>query len=252
VFANVNEPLRMMGPFWEPGIFASALCVTLFFIHYYDVFQKKGLITLVLILGIIFTFSTAGYLLFSILVAVKVINSQKGKGAIGISLLFVLFFILLFVYSDKIILYLATINPNMFAKMTFRSNSMTTRIMGPFIDLKLFAMNPFWGCGMKNYNLTWPEIAILYSNVVARTSTITFFLANFGVSGILYFYVLVKAIVKQDRLLILSKILLLFFFIALLSKEPNYFNLLINICILYLYNTSNKPKENYNEQSVSV
>jgi hypothetical protein len=33
-----------------------------------------------------------------------------------------------------------------------------------------------------------------------------------------------------------------------LKKYQNYFNLLINICILYLYNTSNKPKENWDHQ----
>lgn len=234
-FASINNPGRIMGPFWEPGIFASILCITLLFVYFFDAFENKKCVTIILVIGIIFTFSTAGYLLLSIIFAIGIINIGKGKEATILSLLFVLVFYVILIYQDNIITYLASIYPTMFSKMTFRSNSMMTRIMGPAIDLEIFANNPVFGSGMKRYNDQWPNVAQYYSNVVARTSTITFFLANFGFGGLLYVYTLIKGVFQQKRINMLSRVLVFLFFIAVLSKEPNYFNLLTCICILYLY-----------------
>lgn len=233
-FVHSHQPYKLMGPFWEPGLYASMAILAFLFLNK-KIYTKKQvkLIALTLIIGIVLSFSTAGYLLLIVTMITKILMYSDKK--ISLFLFAIIFFslILVVVYSDEILNYLATIMPNIFGKMVNGSISKSTRINGPLVDLSIYIKKPIFGAGYIKYLNEWPILASLL-DVESRTSTITYFIAIFGVFGILYLFTIIKGILSQKYISIYIKLFILFIFVSIVTKEPHYVNLLTVTIIAYL------------------
>lgn len=236
-FVYSHQPYRLMGPFWEAGIYASFAIIALILNNEYskiNLIARKKIINCVLVIGIILSFSTAGYILLLILFVVRFLNKYKKISNLLFILIIVCVF-LLFVFNNQIINYLAEVLPNVFGKLASDSSlSKSTRINGHLVDLLIFKNYPLFGAGIKGYQALW-DINADALMVESRTSTITYFLANFGVLGALYGYTIVKGVIQQKGISYKSKIFLMIIIIFIVSKEPHYFNLLSCILISYFY-----------------
>lgn len=235
-FINTYSTARLMGPFWEPGIYASMTILALLLQEIVKLnlsIRRKKINTIILVIGIILSFSTAGYMLLLILFVIKTLTKVNGKNATIIILLLIVVLLVMLIYSDEILNLLNNWLPNVFGKLTFESNSKLTRINGPLIDLKIFMNNPIFGAGMTDYQLQWPHYAGLM-NVESRTSTITYFLANYGIPGILYLFAILRGVFRQKNFSLVIRMCILVIIVSILSKEPHYINLLTNIIITYL------------------
>lgn len=236
-FINTYTPIRLMGPFWEPGVYSS---MAIFALILYDggdleIDHRKSILTTVLLsLGIILSFSTAGYILLVLTFTIKYIEKSGYKvRIIATTILFISACVLL-LYSNQILLLLSTWLPNLFGKLVNEgSRSRSTRLFGPLLDLRIFSNNIVLGAGMTKYIMQWPQLAKLM-DVESRTSTITYFLANYGIIGGIYIFTVIRGILRQKKMLISMRIILLIILVAILSKEPHYVNLLTTIILVYL------------------
>ncbi len=235
VFVNTYSTMRLMGPFWEPGVYASMTVIALLLQPSLTDSPKETsrFTTIILVVGLLLSFSTAGYILMIAVLIMRAIQKcgRKFSPLISVCLFAVLLFVLLF--AEDLILLLADWMPTVFGKMTSNSLSLTTRLNGPLVDLSIFIQEPLLGVGMSQYQALWPVVA-LQLGVESRTSTITYFLANYGIFGILYFVSLLKATLLQKNSTLLVRLFLLGILAAILTKEPQYVNLLTCTVIAYL------------------
>lgn len=235
-FIYRHSPKRLMGPFWEPGVYASMTTIALLLQNKAmdNISRRKQRITtFILAIGIILSMSTAGYILLVMTLIIRFLQGQKKTISAIATLGLLVLFLCLIVFQDQITSWLAMVAPDIFEKLTFDSFSKMTRINGPLVDLSIFVQFPIIGAGMSKYLILWPIYALKLS-VESRTSTITYFLANYGVTGILYLYILLKATIGQKNIRWVIRLLLLILFISIVSKEPHYFNLLTITVFAYL------------------
>lgn len=233
-FMNTTHTLRVQGPFWEAGIYAASCVLALFFVEYSkEEIQHINLKRILFIIGIILSMSTTGYILLALYVLFQAIKYRQGYASIIVTCLISIPLIIGVLYQDQMIAYLSLTFPDVFGKLTYENYSVSTRLMGPLLDLKIMKNNPFLGVGMTRYIELWPSFASQMS-VESRTSTITYFLANFGILGITYLIALIKAARNQKKISTAGKIIILVVLVCIVTSEPNYFNLLTTICIVYL------------------
>ena len=241
-FFNVHNSFRIMGPFWEPGVFASMLLFALIFNENMDYSSsKKNKNSIILIIGLLLTMSTAGYILLLIFVVYKITRNIESHNAIIFGFFLIIILTVMYIYSDDILYKLGEIFPNVFRKLIIESMSKGTRINSPLLDFKIFSLNPVFGVGMSSYQKLWP----IYARemiVESRTSTITYFLSNYGIIGILYFYTIITSFMKQKNVKLIAKICLMLIFSCIVMKEPHYVNLSTNIILLYFYYNIERKK----------
>lgn len=238
VFMNTHYTQKVMGAFWEPGIFAAVSVLSLILLEDVHCSRKKYKLTqAILILGLLLSFSTTGYFCFGFYTIYLVVNKIKNRRKV-VTLASILFVITLIVviFWNNIIHLLTIVSPSVFSKLTYENASLTTRRVGPLVDLYIMSNNYLIGVGMSQYNNLWPELAKLML-VESRTSTITFYLANFGVFGGLYLAQIFKAAFYKKRNMI-SSIILFTIIVIIVSTEPNYFNIFTTMFILYFSNNS--------------
>ena len=232
-FIHSHQPYKLMGPFWEPGLYASMTILAYLFLNeeYYNKRQKK-IIGMTFIVGIILSFSTAGYLLLLVVFIIKILSNSEQRVSIFLflSICLSLFFVIMF--SNDILNYLATVMPGVFGKMINGSISASTRVNGPLVDLIIFMDNPIIGAGYLKYLNEWPYYANLL-NVESRTSTITYFMAVFGLPGLLYLVTIFKGVMSQVKIGNYIKIFVLFIFVSIVTKEPHYVNLFMVTLFAY-------------------
>ena len=245
-FVHTHQPYKLMGPFWEPGLYSSMAVLAFLFLNNKNYTKNKvKLIQLVLTLGIILSFSTAGYLLLLIAILIKILMNSEKKISLFLFFVILIFLSVSVIYSDEILNYLAKIMPNVFGKMVNGSVSKSTRMNGPLVDLSIYINNPVFGTGYIKYLNEWPYIANLLA-VESRTSTITYFIAVFGVFGFLYLFTIIKGVLCQQEINGYVKIFILFIIVSIVTKEPHYVNLFtITICS-YLAQEKTIFKKNYN------
>lgn len=236
VFMNTFHTSKIMGAFWEPGIYAATSILTLVMLEDLKISRRKyNMFRILFIVGILLSFSTTGYFCLSVYFVYSLINKQTNKKRAYILSFLILMMGLIFVlFWNNILEILVSILPTVFGKLTYDNASLLTRTSGPLLDLTIMKNNIIFGVGMSNYNILWTDIAKSMF-VESRTSTITFYLANFGILGILYFAQIIK-ISKNRNMNSLANGLLVIIFIIIVSTEPNYFNVFTAMTIVYLSN----------------
>lgn len=233
-FIHSHQPYKLMGPFWEPGLYSSMAVIAYLFLDskYYGR-RIKRVMEVTLCIGIILSFSTAGYVLLAIASIVKLLYAFEKKLSFLTFLLIAITIFVIYVFSEEVIRFLALMIPSVFEKMINGSFSASTRFNGPLVDLIIFYKNIYFGAGYEEYLREWPYYAnLLY--VESRTSTITYFIAVFGLPGTLYVWTIIKGIFSQYRLNGYIKIFILFILISIVSKEPHYVNLFTVTLFAYL------------------
>lgn len=222
---------RIMGPFWEPGLFSTFLIIGLFFEVIINNAKKSRLwVIFTLIVGIILSQSAAGYLL---LVLILYLWFHKGRKIKIIWDIITITLICLVVYfQDYISFLLYEMNQDVFWKLIEDSITANTRQFSPVICFQIFMENPLVGNGLS---LAIERYNVLKNTVVdSLTSTNVFFLSAFGIWGISYTICWIEAFLKQKQYSITFRMLLLLLFGIILNKEPHYNLMLTYIVLFYL------------------
>ncbi|MCR5185114.1 MAG: O-antigen ligase family protein [Bacilli bacterium] len=228
---------RTQSIFWEPGVFASFLLIALAFEL---LFSSKTKIShvIVYLVALVFTFSTAGYLL-TILVLVPAIidrvKHEKLKSALQLSFIPVFFgaILIVFLFSGDLAKYL----PDVFSKIAQKENSFTSRLYSPKINIDIFLQKPFFGWGIHGANAKYVEIATSgeYTNLIdAQTTTSVSLLARFGIFGAIFTLMLIAGIVLYDKAGHLSVVSFMLLMLIIVNKEPHS-NMLLSWAIPFYF-----------------
>jgi len=229
---------RNMGIFWEPAIFSSFIIVAML----YEICYKKPSIPRlgILLIGLISTGSTGGFLLFPFIIMIYLFKNSNVFSGLFIQLSLVIVGIWTFLYIDLILNFLNKVNPLVFGKF-FRENSASVfeRSSSPLVNLDLFLQNPIFGNGLGRAD-------DMYSNfMISQTSTSTYYLAAFGLFGVMYTMSILYGSLKQKRFNLIIRALVFIIFILIVNKEPHARILLTHIMVFYLIK-SEKEQGNYN------
>ncbi len=225
IFYSYSEKTipRICGLFWEPGVYQIYLNLGLFI---YVVKNKKQILEfLLLIMSVLFTQSTTGYMIAAIICGVHFTRSKwfAKKSKIVIN----------FIMSVAVLTIIALSYIQKKLETNFIGDSYSLRIGDIFLSLSLFAQQPFFGTGFYNTAaftmldqfgrgnsnglLTW-----LYT-----TGIVGMFLAAFP-----YFYNIMHT---NDKVIKTNRILLLIVVAMINLTEPIY-NLALMIFIeAYVY-----------------
>ena len=221
---------RCMSIFWEPAIYASFCTLGIAFELLLRE-KKRWLLIAICAIGVIISRSTGGYLVL-LTCFLLVVDSLLAKKNVKIGFQLVLLVplivlsIIIFLNIDKLTLLLYQINPDIFYKLLQENNSgsLLTRENSALINLKLFLDKPIFGYGYGNVDGYY--VALGGKN---ETSTLTYYLAAFGVWGAIYTFMWIYGIIKQKYFTITSRIIFLALIALVLLKEPYY-----SSCFMYL------------------
>lgn len=219
---------RIQGMFWEPGILATYTIIALFFIKKVHFKNQTTYISsiILLVVTLLLTKSGAGIILLILLAVIKLFENRivSNKSTVIICLLI----IMLLVFGEVTMQY---VDNYLFAKLlNDDSTSIVYRLNSIPIDLLVFWGNPF-GVGLSEYS----KIVSNYNGMVSSgTSTLTTFLAEFGVMGFFHLFFWISSIHKMSK----SKNFIVYWgsmclFIFILLKEPHGTLILMNCFIFY-------------------
>jgi hypothetical protein len=239
---------RNIGIFWEPSIYSSFIILAIVYEICYkkSSFPKLG----ILFLGLISTGSTGGFFLIPFLVMLILFRRTNIIKSVSLQFLFITAGILSYLNMNKIFSLLAKFNPLVFGKLIREnSESILERFNSPNANMELFYRSPIFGYGLGN-------VDELYSiNLISQTSTSTYYLAAFGLIGIIYSLTIVRGALKQKKINLTSKMLIAIIFILIVNKEPHTRLVLSHILIFYLIkdNKSNyiSTDDIYDSESIS-
>lgn len=212
---------RMQGLFWEPGLFATFLLIGLAF---EIVFYKKvrWLYIIVFTISIVFTKSTFGYLLLIVIVLFVINRKVKNFPVACVLYALVLGVTLTFLFfATPIVTWLSQAFPDVFSKMITRNGNVRLidpdRYQSPIINMQIWFMSPVWGNGMQTADYLYAEIA----PDSAQTSTMTFYLSQFGILGIAFTFFFFFGLWKTKCIQNEDKIIFSVLFLVLMNKEPH-------------------------------
>lgn len=214
-FVNVMSLERNCGIFWEPSVYA-AVCYIWGIIEIFLIrkLKQRKMKIIVLILTIITTYSTSGYIyIFFLFIAFLLRNDSSNYSLRRMIFVIVLVSLGIIIYSkyDDILLKLVELNPLVFKKLIMNNASVTDRLICPLADLYVAILNPF-GVGLNNLTSIVENVAYekFGKTLHTRTSTITYYSAAFGMmSG----FTMIVSIVNFVRRNVCS-VFLTFFLVA--------------------------------------
>lgn len=238
---------KFLGIFWEPGVFASIIIIS----YIIELFFIKTLTTtrmMMYILGLFFTQSTAGFIIFAIIISGQIWKKLKlDRNIFGILCFFILCLSLL-LFQNEIVILLAKINPDIFGKLLNKMQGTTaTRLNSPYINLNLFIQRPICGYGFNTATQKYISFMNTHNNlhVVAQTSTSTEILADIGILGITYSIMFISPIFtkKYNKISLISWLTIVIAMLAIVNKEPHIFIVITWILLCYI-NMGEKKYEN--------
>ena len=182
---------RNFGMFWEPGVYASYLCITfIFFINQlYDVILKNKWKFLLIVIALLTTFSTTGYIVLGVISFLTLAKKNKGIGTIVGLLLFALL-MLSNVVIDKLEQDAMVTEDFKLGQKIFYQGYSTANRWGSFIFLlPLFMNHPFIGNGLNPEALfsTMKSVLIQGSAELGLGNGFMLYLASVGIVGLMIF-----------------------------------------------------------------
>ena len=226
---------RMQGIFWEPGMLASFLLLALSFEL---IFRKKvrPLFVIVFLLGLILTFSTFGYLCFAFVI-ILFVNKKVRKFWVAALLYFIVFGSLMAIiaFPNQVIAPLVKWLPDVFGKLAKNgtiSFFVDDRSRCISFDIQCWLQNPIFGNGMSKMTSIYEDAALSYG-IHAQTSTLTYYLAEFGILGLTFPAFFIAGLFSYKKLEIENKVILLFLYLVILFKEPHQ-AILFDYVLLFL------------------
>jgi len=221
-----NFPLyvftRNYGMYWEPGAFQAFINVAIYFgiIKGIKDVKHKGFKLCILIIGLITTFSTAGYFVFLLILMNyfigKLIHSKQKKTK---TLVAVLIFILIFTYLEVTF---RTIS----SKFDENNVSTSIRLLDTKVALDLLSKKPFTGWGYQNNILS-----VQVYDIENVSNQFMVFFQQFGlIIASIFFFFIVLGIknMSNDKIefLFISIILLIIFNTENMMLQPLFLGLL--------------------------
>lgn len=231
VFNNVNNvtyknaivyfiiedlPSRNTGLFWEPGLFASyiLLSMTIEIIFFNERINYLSIITY--FLGLLSTKSTAGLLLFPLAIIILIFKNKNGFKSAIVAIFLIIAVIFVYFNIDIIIKMLVNFNREIFNKLVIESSSSTVRSRSILGNLNIFLDYPIFGAGVgKSDSIYFRDFRI------SQTSTSFYYLASFGIFGIYYTLFWIIGILKMNNLNFILKITFLTLILIIVNKEPH-------------------------------
>ncbi len=203
---------RLMGPFWEPGVFGTHLLIAIYLDFVFNNSKRYYRLPFYL-LALLLTKSLACYIIFFLVVFLWIIknydNFNRIKGWVILLIYIVLALIagtvFAFVFKDKI--------------FTVHS-SLYTRLNSFYYYFRVFLKRPFLGYGStlanQQYYLIAPDL------IDASTSTMGFLLASFGLLGLLLVLLPIIGVFLSKRIPLIEKILLVVLYFLFFNKENQF------------------------------
>lgn len=234
--------VRAFGIFWEPGVFQIYLNLAIIF----ELFRRHTInwkrIT-VLIIGVLITFSTSGYIITGWVMISYILLTKKNTIS---SKTIVMFFILLvatvlvFVFVD-----LSYVSQTVFGKLTDEeSGSTIARQASVFVNLQIFFDYPFTGIGMKSIQ---DEFILRSGRMFIRSSrhNTNTLLYQFAAHGIFYGGMFLFGTYRMTHCLTEKKMLRFALFVSLILLyvgENLRYSMLPYIIMFYGYGTLRKNR----------
>ena len=213
MFPTSSSFIRVSGVFWEPGAFSICINIALMMMLFGKT-RYKSYDYLLLILTLVLTFSTAGYIGLLFLLFIYFFFKKKAKTsytkyiALGV----------LAVACALVLLSNSMIYDMVFGKIIENSSSSAVRFSSFFGGLQLSLKNPFFGVFSTNIQKEISLIAPASGGML--TSTFVYQFASFGlIFGIIYTFLNFRFFYKYVESSIFCKILLLAFFILIFFSE---------------------------------
>lgn len=228
----VSGIARNQSIFWEPGLFAGFLligmCLEIVFRH-----RPSFLKLMIMTLGLISTYSTAGLMLLPILAVMAIERKAKvSKGKVVAELAMLVAFLILLLYSDMIVESLTTIAPEVFGKLSGEESTKITRMSVPIANLEIYAHSPMFGVGFAGANEMLEVVKGTYG-IDSQTSTSTYLMAALGILGLVLNLIFIICIFKYREIGTVQRFLVILLFAVLLNVEP--YQELAYIWILFFY-----------------
>ncbi|MCH5243090.1 MAG: hypothetical protein J1F67_11865 [Muribaculaceae bacterium] len=199
---------RLSSIFWEPGIFQMVLNLSLILnIEIFDknsVIKKRKIKLFLIIIALIWTFSTTGYMVFFCIVLGHLFYKSRNSNKFR---LFSVFFLI-------IISIIILISPVFIEKFSYENGSFLVRfndILGLF---KLILINPIIGIGVQSY--IYEYYANLFGLTPSQSAGILVQIAQFGFIWFIAYLISISKELKKrkteiNRVFILIAIILLGF-----------------------------------------
>lgn len=210
-------PERNCALFWEPGLFATALTFALIFEMIYV--NHKSIPRMILfVAGIITANSTAGYVMLALLFVLASLKIEPKQKLLKVLLSFiqimvVIIAIVTFLNLDKILLASGLSQNEMFAKLMSGTLSESQRGRAVQDSFSLFLDSPIWGNGIVKISQSM--------NYIADTATSIYAMSIFGFLGCGYSLFFIVGGLKQRRVNLMTRVVLIIIILGILNKEPH-------------------------------
>lgn len=235
---------RVNGTFWEPGIFATFIFLGLIANEFAQNIKSKW-IRILLVITLLFTASTAGYLL--LFTYIFIFTTKKIKNPISSTLLVLLFIVsavFIFTNYNQILDFLIDISPDLFMKLklgTDESKSVLARIESINAFWNVFTSRWLFGYGFMNaeirYSVIMEELGLL-----TNTATSLYYLASIGIFGLAFSLVPLYGVFRISNMTFIVKTIFSLSVLFILNKEPHLFFMLTYIMLFYSIGKSNGGK----------
>ena len=233
---------QCMSVFWEPGIYASFLLLAIT-LETCEIAERKPQDIILFAIAVVLTFSTAGIAMLPIAL-LPLLFSNKGKGSTALFWLCLVLVLVCVLNIETILQYLAFLNPSLFGKLVQIDLVTTaTRLASPAINLEAWTSSPIVGLGLDGASSYYEASMSSISSVDSMTSTTTYLLAAFGVTGLLISVMWFVGILKMPCSSTYQKILLLLLFILIMNKETHTTTMVLYCFLLYfVHQAFNSPR----------
>lgn len=226
-------PERNCGIFWEPGVFASFLCTAMLYEILFSS-QKIRVLRIVLYsVGIYTANSSAGFALWAVCMISLLTKRKNIQEVLNIHSILsaIVFGCALFAIAnvDSIISMTIFKNNPYLAKLSSEHIASSERGFAFTHNIGIFAEHPLFGAGFK--------ITDSMMQHYADTSTTTYFMSLFGIMGVSYTVFWIIAVLRQKKLNLYSKILVLIVILSIINKEPHGLILFTWCTLFYLLST---------------
>lgn len=226
-------PERNCGIFWEPGVFASFLCTAMLYEILFSS-QKIRVLRIVLYsVGIYTANSSAGFALWAVCMISLLTKRKNIQEVLNIHSILsaIVFGCALFAIAnvDSIISMTIFKNNPYLAKLSSEHIASSERGFAFTHNIGIFAEHPLFGAGFK--------ITDSMMQHYADTSTTTYFMSLFGIMGVSYTVFWILAVLRQKKLNLYSKILVLIVILSIINKEPHGLILFTWCTLFYLLST---------------
>lgn len=238
-FTQNSDGLRNSGMFWEPGAFACYICLgfLLYLGNIRELWQTQRFKVIIILLALITTYSTTGYLvLFVIGLATVFLEYSKKHGILALPLIISFLAIAYFTYENTEFLK-DKIDHQLENTANKDDNDFSPDRFGAFLfDLHYIEKHPLVGNGMHQ-STRFADHPWLQDGKLGHGNGFSNFLATMGVLSLLFFSFYIIKYKKQNPWIFLVAI-----FALMQGEQLMNFPLFLSLPFIFIY-------ENYYSRS---